>query len=67
MIVAVTEYILVVTFLLSTESGFLPHLYLTLGSLEFVSNIKVAPPIQHTTCLYTKEVVIGTFGKADEV
>lgn len=45
MIVAVTEYILVVTFLISTESGFLPHCYLTLDSLGFVSNIKVAPPI----------------------
>lgn len=45
MIVAVIEYILAVTFLIATESGFLPHFYLTLGSLGFVTNIKVAPAI----------------------
>lgn len=45
MTVAVIEYILTVIFLISTESGFLPHFYLTLDNLGFVSNIKVAPPI----------------------
>lgn len=43
--VAVIEYILAVTFLISTESGFLPHFYLTLDNLGFGSNTKVAPPI----------------------
>lgn len=45
MTVAVIEYILTVIFLISTESGFLPHFYLTLDNLGFVSNIKVASPI----------------------
>lgn len=45
MIVAVIEYILAMTFLIPTDSGFLPHFYLTLDNLGFVSNIKVAPPI----------------------
>lgn len=45
MIVAVTEHILLMTFLISVESGFLPHFYLTLDNLGFVSNIKVAAPI----------------------
>lgn len=47
MIVAVIECILSVTFLIPTESGFLPHFYLALDNLGFlaVSNTKVAPPI----------------------
>lgn len=45
MVIAVIEYILAVTFQISTESGFLPHFYLTLDNLGFGSNIKVAPPV----------------------
>lgn len=45
MTVPVIECILAVTFLVSTESGLLPHFYLTLDNLGLVSNIKVGPPI----------------------
>lgn len=47
MIVAVIECILSVTFLIPTESGFLPHFYLALDNLGFlaVSNTKVALPV----------------------
>lgn len=47
MIVAVIECILSGTFLISTESGFLPHFYQALDNLGFLaaSNTKVIPPI----------------------
>lgn len=48
--VAVIECILSVTFLISTESSFLPHFYQALDNLGFlaVSNTKVASPIQRS-------------------